>query len=109
LKDGEWTEWHCTGGSKKSQGEYKYGKKEGVWKEWEGKLKSQTEWHDDKLHGKIISWYPDGHIESESEFRDGKYYGVRKYYSRDGKTEYIEYMDSGGNIIKTEKSNKSVQ
>ena len=50
LKDGKWTQWHSNG-QKSDEGTYKNGKKDGLWTEWHftGSIYSEKTYRDGEL------------------------------------------------------------
>jgi len=103
LKNGEWIEWHCAGGNKKSQGKYEYDKKEGIWQEWyeNGQYRSKGEWRNDGMSGYWIFWHPNGQKSREGEWRDNKPYGTQTHY--DSMTGEKYFTDSNGHKITNSK------
>ena len=73
-------------GKKKTEGEFKDGKKHGktvVWYE-SGQKKFEEDYRDGKLHGKVVQWYENGQKASEGEFQDGEPHGKWFWWYQNG-------------------------
>ncbi|NDV47065.1 hypothetical protein D0T49_08405 [Paludibacter sp. 221] len=89
-------------GDQKETGNYKTGKKDGVWKQYygEGKVKQQEEYKDGEIR-KITQYYPDGKLESERNFLNRKEHGAEKHYDREtGKLKTEKYYENGKQVGK---------
>jgi antitoxin component YwqK of YwqJK toxin-antitoxin module len=86
-----------SGGSKKSEGTFVDGQREGLWKFYDenGFLESTQEHKEDKLNGEVKSYFCNGKIKSESTYKDGKQEGLHKVYYINGKLERQGYVVNG--------------
>ena len=73
-------------GKLRSEGNYKEGKKEGVWKEWyeNGQLDEIINYKDGKRDGLRKVWYENGELEHKGNYDEGKKEGVWKYWYENG-------------------------
>ena len=60
-----------------------------------GKIQSEDNWKDDKLHGVRKWYYSDGNLYQEDNYKDGKLHGVRKSYYSDGNLDLEENYKDG--------------
>lgn len=74
-------------GVKQSEGEYRKGKRHGVWYYWydNGQLWSEGEFKDDMSHGYRRVYYPDGKLYYEGQYKKGKTVGTWKFYDKNGR------------------------
>ena len=56
----------------------------------DGKLKSEENYKDDKRNGISKSYYKNGKLEREANYKDGKLEGISKSYYKNGKLEREE-------------------
>ena len=73
-------------GQKKSETNFKDGKRDGMWTSWnkKGQLSLETNYKNGKKDGKFTRWYENGQIETKTNYKDGK---------RDGK--WTAWFESG--------------
>lgn len=50
------------------------------------------------LHGLHRSWYPDGQLEAEYNYKDGKEHGLYKVWYKDGRLLLEKYYWYGGRL-----------
>lgn len=81
-----------------TKGYFKYGRKNGIWKNWypNGKLKSETEWNDGIKNGKYLLYSTNGVLKEEGKFKKGKKHGIVKRYTIN---EVIEFKYKKGKLI----------
>ena len=75
---------------------YKDGKRDGVYKEYDknGKLSKEKNYEDGWLDGVFKVYHVNGNLGIEGNYEDGKRDGVHKYYDENGKLEREEnYKD----------------
>lgn len=85
-------------GNSIAAGQYKNGKKVGVWKEWypikdgkwhfwyeKGLLKKECKYNNGKLEGEFKSWFANGQLENVGTYEKGVVKGVWSYYDNNGK------------------------
>ena len=77
-------------GLKRSEGNFKDGKKDGKWTEWyeNGQKKSGGYYKDGKKHGKYTVWYENGQKEAEVNYKDGKEDGKWTKWHKNGKKKW---------------------
>jgi antitoxin component YwqK of YwqJK toxin-antitoxin module len=112
-EDGKWTEWY-ENGQIQSCGEYSYmrryffrdkfgehsgylpiGTKIGTWLcSYENGNIASSSCHNEmgQLDGLFTEWYKNGNIKSETEFQNGRHYGVTKKFYDNGKLSSISYQ-----------------
>ncbi|GAP42222.1 protein containing MORN repeat variant [Lentimicrobium saccharophilum] len=73
-------------GKKYIEGNYKNGLREGYWASWydDGTLWSEGEFRDGESHGKRSVFHPNGTLYYEGRFDMGKRVGVWKFYDENG-------------------------
>jgi uncharacterized protein len=86
-------------GDKWKEGDYKGGKKTGIWTWWHGKhlggLKSKEEVYiDGQLNGLTIRWDKDGKINGKTNYKDGKSHGEETRYRYGYKDTIINYKNN---------------
>lgn len=84
YQDGEWAELK-TDGSPKQTGFYKEGKKDGKWETYnnDGDVKEMEVFKDGGLEQRV-TYYLNGNVDMERNFKNGKEHGVSKTYTQDG-------------------------
>lgn len=85
LQEGEYKEEYCDGESK-TTGKYIAGKKDGLWEYFkkDGNRSKPTEGYSNGDLVKKITYYTNGNIDSEKNFKNGREDGVSKTYQQDG-------------------------
>ena len=73
-------------GKKYIEGNYKNGLREGYWASWyeDGTLWSEGEFRDGESHGKRTVFHPNGTLYYEGRFEKGKRVGLWKFYDENG-------------------------
>ena len=82
LEQGHWVYYHING-MKWTEGDYRDGKKVGVWKVWFDNGKLAQEYNAE--NGPFTSWYQSGQVESKGQFANGKRSGNWTFYHTNGK------------------------
>ena len=78
--------WH-ENGQKQAEGNYKNGKREGLFVEWHknGQKSAETNYKDDKRDGLQRGWHENGQIRREENYKDGeRVEGSRKFWNNKG-------------------------
>jgi len=72
-KEGLWVSWY-RGGEKASEGNYRNGKKEGLWISWNynGQKLDEGNYRNGKLEGLWIIWWNNGRKWEERNYRNGE-------------------------------------
>jgi len=84
IKDGPWIDYHRNKNTVKEIGNYKNGKREGLWKFYHenSELSKIGEYRDGQEQGEWRSFYPSGSLEVQATFKDGKLNGrFNRYYN----------------------------
>ena len=91
------TLWH-ENGQKKAEGNWKDGKKDGLWTEWHenGQKWTETNWKDGKPNGLATEWYENGQKEVEANLKDGKLMSVMVWKSDGEKCPVTNVKDGDG-------------
>ena len=73
-------------GNVKMKGEFKDGKRTGIWKAYyeDGTLWSEGEFVDGKRNGYGLNYYPNGKLRMEGNYKDDKQVGKWKFYNEEG-------------------------
>jgi antitoxin component YwqK of YwqJK toxin-antitoxin module len=83
-EDGFHTE-HNSNGQKESEGNYKDGKKEGLWTETHGGIKCEGNYKNNERDGKWIEWHLGGKTKNAEHFyKDGKAEGLSSWLYENG-------------------------
>lgn len=97
-------------GKKGMEGNYKNGKKEGVWTWWyqDGTKKRESEYAGDLKHGNTTYWYKNGKLQSESKYENDELHGKSTWYFQNGKKKKSAVYNNGlfvGSIVWDEMGN----
>ncbi|HBF88932.1 MAG TPA: hypothetical protein DDX39_09850 [Bacteroidales bacterium] len=97
-------------GKKGMEGNYKEGKKEGLWVWWyqEGKKKRESNYVNDKKHGLTTYWFKNGHLQSESKYENDELHGKSTWYFQNGQKKKSAVYNNGlfiGSIVWDETGN----
>lgn len=86
LRHGPFVRWSKTG-AKQQEGEYRLGRKQGLWSEWfdSGRKRSQLSYREGVAHGEWIQWYENGEARARGAYRDGEEDGVWTLFFEDGR------------------------
>jgi antitoxin component YwqK of YwqJK toxin-antitoxin module len=99
MKQGMWVKFAPADKTKiLEEGNYKDGKKEGMWKEYysNGNLKSEIPYISNKPDGYAKLYYESGKLSEEGNWKGVKWVGNYKYYHENGKPKYeFAYSDDG--------------
>lgn len=95
---GLWRTWHDNGRIK-SDCEYVNGKLHGYEKWWyeNGQQKQKSNYVNGKLHGYTKVWYENGHPLAKGNFVDGKVHGYAKIWHKNGQLD-LERIYANGNL-----------
>ena len=85
-------------GQKKGEGNFKDGKRDGLWTEWHknGQKWTETNWKDGKPNGLATEWYENGQKEVEANLKDGKLMSVMVWKSDGEKCPVTNVKDGDG-------------
>lgn len=119
-KDTGWIEYYPNSYDVQYKGDYKNGRKDGIWTEYKRKgkrtalIKNKTEYSNNQKNGKWIQYYPvmgNNTVRSIGEYKNDKLVGSYKYFNKDStlRFEYdytnsvlINYYDDKTTRIKTD-------
>lgn len=73
-------------GKVKMEGEFKDGKRTGIWKAYfeDGTLWSEGEFINGERNGKGLNYYPNGKLRMEGDYKNDKQTGHWKFYNEEG-------------------------
>ena len=82
LRTGEWKYYDTKNKKLIQKGIYLEGKKEGIWESYfpEGGIQTELEYKNDILNGKSKTYHNNGNLKSSGTYGDAKKEGVWKYY-----------------------------
>lgn len=96
-EDGYWVGWY-ENGYKKEEGDYLEGERDGNWTTWNinGKKTSEEYWVNGIIDSKTsYSWYKNGQMRYEINFKYGGLHGIEKEWYEDGKNKFKHYWNKG--------------
>ena len=87
-------------GQIKEEGNYKDGKKDGLWKYWDenGKLRYEKNYKDGERDGLWKEWFKNGQLTAESNYKDGLPDGLWKKWYENGQLKYERNYKDGKRI-----------
>ena len=94
-RDGLWVVWH-ENGQKKSEGNYKDGNQDGPITLWHknGQKSQEVNWKDGKKEGLNVKWHDNGQKQYEANFKDHKLDGLTTSWHKNGqKRSEVNYKD----------------
>ena len=99
-KDGLQTEWY-ENGQKKQEGNYKDGKMDGLLTYWfkNGQKQGELNYKDGKYHGLWTSWYENGQKETEGNWKDGKLMSMEVWEPNGEKCPVTNVKDGNGGLV----------
>ena len=106
-RDGLWTSWH-ENGKKKKEGNYKDGKRDGLWTSWydNEQKKKEGNYKDGTDDGLWTIWHENGQKGFEGNYKDGKRDGLWGYWSKNGQKQQEENYKDGERISEKFLKNK---
>jgi len=110
VQDGHFTSFSDKDYKKTEEGDYKNGKKTGVWTAYYpgGRVPAvTTTYKDGELDGKMTEFTRRGEIISDVDYKDGLKHGKMKIYEKNGKVAVERDFEYGMQVIKT--TSKSIQ
>lgn len=86
FADGPYKEYHKTG-EIKIVGTYKNGLRSGLWSSWftNGNLQSEVEYKQGKEYGEYQVFYEEGQLKIKGQYNEGKEIGIWVFYDANGK------------------------
>lgn len=98
-REGLWTVWQDNAyGEKRSEGNYKDGQKEGLWTEWDDNVygqKSEGNYKDGEREGLWTVWHSNGNKEGEGNYKNGSREGLWTFWYENGQKESEDTYDNG--------------
>ncbi len=99
LKQGLWIYFNDNYKNKIYQkGYYKDGKKEGSWYTYykNGNLNSEMEFKNNRQNGKVSIYYKNGKLQEQGYWKQNRWVGEYKFFFNSGKIKYLWYYDDFG-------------
>jgi antitoxin component YwqK of YwqJK toxin-antitoxin module len=96
VLEGPNIEW-WKNGIKKTEGQFKNGKKDGEWTSrfLDGQKEYEVSYKDGKREGVWTSWYKNGQVSEEGNYTNGLRNGSWSFWFKDGKKDKVGYYKSG--------------